>query len=171
MWVLRFCFIKQKHESPIFSLTAWLSCANRKYWLHFILKDVIRFVRQVLTKTNTCKQKFTSKSRNKYFIKFISDFETQCSDVLLLSLHQEKNSSVHHYTLPIDENMLSHQKYPVQLGIPQKYRTVISWNFVIITFNLPQITRICNVFDGVADLGDHLVFRYILPKHSVALIW
>ena len=30
---------------------------------------------------------------------------------------------------------------------------------------LPQITRICNVFEGVADLGDHLVFRYILPKH------
>ena len=30
---------------------------------------------------------------------------------------------------------------------------------------LPQITRISNVFEGVADLGDHLVFRYILPKH------
>ena len=30
---------------------------------------------------------------------------------------------------------------------------------------LPQITRICNVFEGEADLGDHLVFRYILPKH------
>ena len=30
---------------------------------------------------------------------------------------------------------------------------------------LPQITRMCNVFEGVADLGDHLVFRYILPKH------
>ena len=25
--------------------------------------------------------------------------------------------------------------------------------------------RICNVFEGVADLGDHLVFRYSLPKH------
>ena len=22
-----------------------------------------------------------------------------------------------------------------------------------------------HVFEGVADLGDHLVFRYILPKH------
>ena len=28
--------------------------------------------------------------------------------------------------------------------------------------------RLSNIFEGLADLGDHLVFHYIQPKHSVA---
>jgi len=29
---------------------------------------------------------------------------------------------------------------------------------------LPLITRTCNVSEGTVDLGDHLAFRYFLPK-------
>jgi len=29
---------------------------------------------------------------------------------------------------------------------------------------LPLITHTCNVSESVVDLGDHLVFRYFLPK-------
>jgi len=29
---------------------------------------------------------------------------------------------------------------------------------------LPLIKHACNVSEGIVDLGDHLVFRYFLPK-------
>ena len=44
-------------------------------------------------------------------------------------------------------------------------------DYLLAMFTAANYAYICNVFEGVADLGDNLVFRYILPKHSAALIW